>query len=187
MSVAFVCPAQGSHSPGMLHQLLDHPAVARTLDEISEVLHSDARDLDSEQSLRSDVSVQLALSAAGIATARALMEQDIRPTAVCGLSVGAFGAATAAGVLSLHDAVELVKLRAEQMAQLCPAGYGLSVIVGLVNLRSQKSFRPQVLTRLQYSSEISMRPARLSSLARMLGWIGHSTRPVTRASERRYG
>ena len=91
MSVAFVFPAQGSHSPGMLHQLLDHPAVARTLDEISEVLHSDARDLDSEQSLRSDVSVQLALFAAGIATARALMEQDIRPTAVCGLSVGAFG------------------------------------------------------------------------------------------------
>ena len=131
MSVAFVFPAQGSHSPGMLHQLLDHPAVARTLDEISEVLHSDARDLDSEQSLRSDVSVQLALFAAGIATARALMEQDIRPTAVCGLSVGAFGAATAAGVLSLHDAVELVKLRAEQMAHLCPAGYGLSVIVGL--------------------------------------------------------
>src|SRR3984957_18654337 len=131
MSVAFVFPAQGSHSPGMLHQLLDHPAVARTLDEISEVLHSDARDLDGEQSLRSDVSVQLALFAAGIATARALMEQDVRPTAVCGLSVGAFGAATAAGVLSLHDAVDLVKLRAEQMARLCPAAYGLSVIVGL--------------------------------------------------------
>ena len=37
MSVAFVFPAQGSHSPGMLHQLLDHPAVARTLEEISEV------------------------------------------------------------------------------------------------------------------------------------------------------
>ena len=131
MSVALIFPAQGSHSPGMLHHLLDHPAVVRTLDEISEVLHSDVRDLDSEQSLQSDVSVQLALFAAGIATARALMEQDIRPAAVSGLSVGAFGAAVAAGVLPLHDAVELVRLRAEQMMHLYPTGHGLSVIVGL--------------------------------------------------------
>ena len=112
MSVALIFPAQGSHSPGMLHHLLDHRAVARTLDEISEELDFDVSDLDSEQGLQSDVSVQLALFAAGIATACALMEQDFRPAAVGGLSVGAFGAATAAGVLRLHDAVELVKLRA---------------------------------------------------------------------------
>ena len=78
MSVAFIFPGQGSQSPGMLHHLLDHPAVVRTVDEISEVLHSDVRNLDSEQGLKSDVSVQLTLLAAGIATARALMEQDVR-------------------------------------------------------------------------------------------------------------
>jgi malonate decarboxylase epsilon subunit len=115
----------------MLHHLLDHPAVVRTLEEISEVLHSDVRNLDSEQGLKSDVSVQLALLAAGIATARALMEQDVDPAAVSGLSVGAFAAAVTAGVLSLQDAVELVKLRAEQMMKLYPTGYGLSAIVGL--------------------------------------------------------
>jgi malonate decarboxylase epsilon subunit len=131
MSVAFIFPGQGSQSPGMLHHLLDHPAVVRTLDEISEVLHSDVRSLDSEQRLRSDVSVQLALLAAGVATARALMEQDVRPAAASGLSVGAFAAAVTAGVLSLQDAVELVKLRAAQMMKLYPDGYGLSAIVGL--------------------------------------------------------
>jgi malonate decarboxylase epsilon subunit len=115
----------------MLHHLLDHPAVVRTLDEISEVLHSDVRNLDSEQGLKSDVSVQLTLLAAGIATGRALMEQDVRPAAASGLSVGAFAAAVTAGVLSLQDAVELVKLRAEQMMKLYPTGYGLSAIVGL--------------------------------------------------------
>ncbi len=131
MSVAFIFPGQGSQSPGMLHHLLDHPAVVRTLDEISEVLHSDVRNLDSEQGLKSDVSVQLTLLAAGIATGRALMEQDVRPAAASGLSVGAFAAAVTAGVLSLQDAVELVKLRAEQMMKLYPTGYGLSAIVGL--------------------------------------------------------
>jgi malonate decarboxylase epsilon subunit len=141
MSVAFIFPGQGSQSPGMLHHLLDHPAVVRTVDEISEVLHSDVRNLDSEQGLKSDVSVQLTLLAAGIATARALTEQDVRPAAVCGLSVGAFAAAVTAGVLSLQDAVELVKLRAEQMMKLYPTGYGLSAIVGLNESRVTKIVR----------------------------------------------
>ena len=141
MSVAFIFPGQGAQSPGMLHHLLDHPAVVRTVDEISEVLHSDVRNLDSEQGLKSDVSVQLTLLAAGIATARALMEQDVRPAAASGLSVGAFAAAVTAGVLSLQDAVELVKLRAEQMMKLYPTGYGLSAIVGLNESRVAKIVR----------------------------------------------
>ena len=141
MSVAFIFPGQGSQSPGMLHHLLDHPAVVRTVDEVSEVLHSDVRNLDSELGLKSDVSVQLTLLAAGIATARALMEQDVRPAAASGLSVGAFAAAVTAGVLSLQDAVELVKLRAEQMMKLYPTGYGLSAIVGLNESRVTKIVR----------------------------------------------
>jgi malonate decarboxylase epsilon subunit len=59
------------------------------------------------------------------------MEQHLNPGAVSGLSVGAFAAAVTAGVLSLRDAVELVRLRAEQMMKLYPSGYGLSAIVGL--------------------------------------------------------
>ena len=74
MSIAFLFPGQGSQFPGMLHQLLDHPEVERTLDEISSVLHSDVRGLDSEEALASTVSVQLALLASGVATARALIE-----------------------------------------------------------------------------------------------------------------
>jgi malonate decarboxylase epsilon subunit len=131
MSIAFIFPGQGSQFPGMLHQLLDHPAVVRTLDEISEDLQSDVRALDTERGLEFTVDVQIALLAAGVATARALMEQNIEPAAVSGLSVGAFAAAVTAGVLSLRDAVELVRLRAEEMMKLYPSGYGLSAIVGL--------------------------------------------------------
>src|ERR1700683_4392275 len=131
MSIAFIFPGQGSQFPGMLHQLLDHPAVVRTLDEISEDLQSDVRTLDTERGLEFTVDVQIALLAAGVATGRALIEQDASLTAVSGLSVGAFAAAVTAGVLSLRDAVELVRLRAEEMMKLYPSGYGLSAIVGL--------------------------------------------------------
>ena len=132
MSIAFLFPGQGSQSIGMLHHLLDHPEVERTLDEVSSVLGSDVRDFDSEQALASSVSVQLALLASGVATGRALVDKGVQPSVVCGLSVGAFAAAVVADVLSLEDAVELVKLRAEKMVELYPSGYGLSAIVGLV-------------------------------------------------------
>jgi malonate decarboxylase epsilon subunit len=131
MSVAFLFPGQGSQVPGMLHNLPDHPAVARTLDEVSESLHADVRELDSAEALQSTVSVQLALLASGVAVARALFEEGVNPEAVAGLSVGAFAAAVAANVLNLADGVRLVKERGEDMVKLYPQGYGLAAIVGL--------------------------------------------------------
>jgi len=131
MSVAFQFPGQGSQVPGMLHNLPDHPAVARTLDEVSESLHADVRELDSAEALQSTVSVQLALLASGVAVARTLFEEGVNPEAVAGLSVGAFAAAVAANVLNLADGVRLVKERGEGMVKLYPQGYGLAAIIGL--------------------------------------------------------
>jgi malonate decarboxylase epsilon subunit len=131
MSVAFLFPGQGSQVPGMLHNLPNHAAVERTLDEVSGTLGADVRGLDSAEALQSTVSVQLALLTSGVAVARALFEEGVKPEAVAGLSVGAFAAAEAAGVLDLGDAVRLVKERGEDMVKLYPEGYGLAAIIGL--------------------------------------------------------
>src|SRR5580658_8369055 len=131
MSVAFIFPGQGAQYPGMLHALLDDPVVDRTLDEVSDALRADVRALDSHEALKSDVSVQVSLLAAGVSTARALIARGIEPSAVAGLSVGAFAAAVIAGVLLLRDGVELLRLRAQEMEKLFPSGYGLSAIIGL--------------------------------------------------------
>jgi malonate decarboxylase epsilon subunit len=131
MGIAFLFPGQGSQTTGMLHALPDHPAVATTLDEISEILGGDVRELDSAEALRSTVSVQVALLASGVAVARALIAEGIKAEAVAGLSVGAFAAAVQAGVITLSDAVHLVRQRARTMEDLYPTGYGLAAIVGL--------------------------------------------------------
>jgi malonate decarboxylase epsilon subunit len=138
MSIAFLFPGQGSQVSGMLHALPDHPAVRRTLDEVSECLRMDVRELDSEEALQSPVSVQLALLASGVAMARALTEEGVEPEGVAGLSVGAFAAAALCGVVSLSDTVRLVRQRAEMMVQLYPTGYGLAAIVGLSEMRVSK-------------------------------------------------
>ncbi len=131
MNVAFLFPGQGSQVPGMLHTLPDHPTISRTLDEVSEALGEDVVELDSPTALRSTVSVQLALLASGVAVARALVAEGVKPEAVAGMSAGAFAAAVVAGVLNLADGVRLMKQRAERMVELYPKGYGLAAIVGL--------------------------------------------------------
>jgi malonate decarboxylase epsilon subunit len=131
VSIALVFPGQGSQTPGMLHRLPDHPAVLRTIEEISAELGHDVRGLDSPEELRSTVSVQLALLTAGVGAARALEDEGVIPEAVAGLSVGAFGAAVHAHVLNLADSLRLVRQRAELMEKNSPDGYGLVAIVGL--------------------------------------------------------
>jgi malonate decarboxylase epsilon subunit len=129
--IALLFPGQGSQTPDMLDRLPDHPAVQQTLEEVSTELGYDVRTLDSPEALRSTVPVQLALLTAGVAAARALEAEGVIPEAVAGLSVGAFGAAVHAQVLTLADGTRLVKQRAELMEQQSPAGYGLTAIVGL--------------------------------------------------------
>jgi malonate decarboxylase epsilon subunit len=131
MNTGLLFPGQGSQRSQMLHDLVLHPAVDETLAEISEALGIDVRTLDSTDALRSPVSVQLALFAVGVATARALQRSGVRPLAVAGLSIGAFSAAVVAEAIELSDAVRLVRSRAEQMEHLYPTGYGLAAIVGL--------------------------------------------------------
>lgn len=129
--IALLFPGQGSQTPGMLHRLPNHPAVRQTLEEVSAELGYDVLTLDSAEALHSTVPVQLALLTAGVAAARALEAEGVIPEVAAGLSVGAFGAAVHAGVLTLADGVRLVKQRAELMEEHSPVGYGLTAIVGL--------------------------------------------------------
>ena len=115
----------------MLHHFISHRAAEEVLQEMSQTLGFDVRVTDSENALKSTISIQLALLASGVATARVLIQSGVRPTAVAGLSIGAFAAAVVAEALSLSDATKLVRSRAEQMEMMYPSGYGLAALIGL--------------------------------------------------------
>jgi malonate decarboxylase epsilon subunit len=131
MSVLFTFPGQGAQKAGMLHALPAHAEVARTREEASRALGRDVLALDTEAALRSTVAVQLCLLAAGVAMARVLATYGAVPAMVAGLSIGAWPAAVAAGVLAFDDAVRLVELRGRLMEDAYPSGFGMTAIGGL--------------------------------------------------------
>ncbi|WP_248750947.1 malonate decarboxylase subunit epsilon [Pseudomonas sp. MWU15-20650] len=122
MSSLLVFPGQGAQRIGMLQAL-----PADLLEEASDALGEDVRQLDSAQALASTWAVQLCLLIVGVAQARQLQRT---PDFVAGLSIGAYPAAVIAGALAFDEAIKLVSLRGELMQNAYPQGYGMTAIIG---------------------------------------------------------
>lgn len=144
MTLACLFPGQGSQSPGFLHRLPSHEAVRRTIEEASATLGIDVLALDGANALRSTVAVQLGLTVAGVALARALAHEGLVPQFSAGLSVGAFPAAVSCGAVAFGDALHMVKKRAELMEAACPSGYGLTAVSGLSETQIEALAHEQV-------------------------------------------
>jgi [acyl-carrier-protein] S-malonyltransferase len=135
-SFAFVFPGQGSQTVGMLVAWGDHPAVRSTLDEASAALGEDIAALIAvgpKDLLDLTTNTQPVMLTAAIACWRAWRaEGGALPVAVAGHSLGEYSALVAAGVLTLADALPLVRLRAQAMQQAVPVGVGaMAAILGL--------------------------------------------------------
>lgn len=135
-SFAFVFPGQGSQTVGMLDAWGDHPAVLGALAEASEALGEDLGKLIHEgpkEALALTTNTQPVMLVAGVAAWRVWQaEGGAQPTAVAGHSLGEYSALVAAGVLTLAQAVPLVRLRAAAMQEAVPVGTGaMAAILGL--------------------------------------------------------
>ena len=135
-SFAFVFPGQGSQAVGMLDAWGDHPAVRETLQEASQALGEDIAQLIAagpKDQLDLTTNTQPVMLTAAIACYRAwLAEGGAVPAAVAGHSLGEYSALVAAGVLSLADALPLVRFRAQAMQEAVPVGVGaMAAILGL--------------------------------------------------------
>ena len=115
MSIAFLFPGLGSQRPGMLHRLPDTAASATVLAEAEWGHPGGVAELDTARSLEeSEVARHVALLIAGVAGARALMEdEEVRPSYLAGHGLGGYAAAVIADVLSFEQALRAVRIRAE--------------------------------------------------------------------------
>ena len=133
---AFVFPGQGSQAVGMLDAWGDDAAVRHTVAEASDALGIDMAALirsGPKNQLDLTTNTQPVILTAGIACYRAWLAQTGRvPSLVAGHSLGEYTALVAAGVLSLADALPLVRFRAQAMQEAVPVGAGaMAAILGL--------------------------------------------------------
>lgn len=135
MTLALLFPGQGSQRPNMLHTLPASAAVNAVVDESVSALADLGltADIDTDAALSNTTNTQLALLIAGVACARALIEDDqLTPQFVAGHSVGGFAAAVSAGVLTLPEAIGAAAVRGRAMEAACADGsWGMAALTGL--------------------------------------------------------
>ncbi|MEG0487882.1 MAG: malonate decarboxylase subunit epsilon, partial [Acinetobacter sp.] len=129
MSSIWVYPGQGAQKVNMLHDLPEHRLVQHYLDRASVALQRDVLTLDQPEALRSTEAVQLCLYLAGYISSAMLLDEQVQPDYVAGLSIGAWTAAAVAGVYSFEQGLKLVSLRGRLMQEAYPSGYGMTAII----------------------------------------------------------
>lgn len=120
----------------MLAAYAEHPAVAATMREASDVLGRDLAALASsgpEADLNQTVNTQPVMLAADVAVYRAWHAAGgPAPALVAGHSLGEYAALVVAGAFTFADALRLVQARAEAMQAAVPEGAGgIAAILGL--------------------------------------------------------
>ncbi len=123
----WLCSGQGAQKPGMGADLLDIPAVADVFGVMSRVLDIDLARLSregSEDEVNDAMAAQALTMAVSVGVGEALKARGYEPSAIIGFSLGQISALALAGVLSLEDASELLKVRSKTMAAVCAAQPG---------------------------------------------------------------
>lgn len=178
--LAFVFPGQGSQSLGMLSGLAAaHASIADDFAEASEGAGVDLWALSQqgpEERLNTTEFTQPALLAAGVAVHRLWIARGgPGPAMLAGHSLGEYAALVAAGVLSLHDAARLVRLRGQLMQEAAPAGTGAMAAV----LGAEDSVVAEVCA--EASGDAVVVPANFNSPGQIV--IGGHASAVDRALE----
>lgn len=134
--VALMFPGQGSQDIGMGKDFYDEYSEVRALfEKANELLGKDITDLMLNgpiQPLTETENAQPALLLNSIAIFQQLEKEGVQPVAAIGHSLGEYSALTAAGAISLEEALPLVQTRGRLMEEAFPKGQGtMAAVLGL--------------------------------------------------------
>jgi [acyl-carrier-protein] S-malonyltransferase len=145
MTAAVVFPGQGAHRAEMAQPWLEHPVSAALFADASEVLGYDVALACRRESALADTRIaQPAIFVCGLAGFTILTKQGFRPVAAAGHSLGEFAALVAAGAVDFADALDVVRLRAEAMADAARENPGAMTAVIGVNASAHASAAVEV-------------------------------------------
>src|SRR5512146_3146111 len=144
MKIAFLFPDQGSQYAGMAKEFIENNEESKEVFDIAgSSLGYDLAELclhGPVDKLNLTENTQPAILAASMAILRPLERRGLTADAAAGHSLGEYTAITAAGGLTLADAVALVQKRGRYMQEAVPAGTGLmAAILGMTRKDVEKT------------------------------------------------
>ena len=134
MKAAFIFPGQGAQKIGMGKDFYETFEISKAVyDQASSWLGMDVCELCFEENDRLDITryTQVGLLTTELAILKAVEEKGIRPVVTAGLSLGEYAAITAAGKISLEDALRVIDKRGLYMQEAVPVGGAMSAVIGL--------------------------------------------------------
>lgn len=142
MKIAFVFPGQGSQKVGMLDVWAENATVQQAINTANQALDQDLGALIAqgpESDLNLTTNTQPAMLLSAVAMFNAWIDAGgPQPEMVAGHSLGEYSALTASGVISLPDALRLVRVRANAMQDAVPVGVGaMAAVLNLDNSQIQ--------------------------------------------------
>lgn len=132
--IAFVFPGQGAQYTGMAKDFWEQiPASRRVFDIAREVSGIDMEELMFTENEQLNITeyTQIAMLTAELAILEAVKEQGLSADVMAGLSLGEYGALAASGVLSMRDALAVVRKRGIYMQEAVPEGGAMAAVLGL--------------------------------------------------------
>ncbi len=136
MKIAFVFPGQATQFIGMGKEIFENYKEAKDVFNFAnETLNENISDLcfnGPDEELLKTSNQQPAILATEMAILQVLLDKGIKPDAVCGFSLGEYAALVCAKVISLKDALPLVRKRGLFIQEAVEEGVGkMALISGL--------------------------------------------------------
>lgn len=134
--IAFVFPGQGSQYTGMGRDFYENFDRAKEVFAVADKVSGMSMEeliFQENENLHITKYTQVAMLTVELAILKVLQEKGIRSEVNAGLSLGEYGALVASGVMSVHDALELVVKRGAFMQEAVPTGGAMTAVMGLDN------------------------------------------------------